>query len=486
MQKGHKRDKKVVNTPEAQSTAGLPVVHRRAAGIDVGSTFHVAAVNTELDPDPVRSFNTFTGDLNRLADWLVALGVTTVAMESTGVYWIPVFEILEARGLEVLLVNASHVKNVPGRKTDFNDAQWIQRLHEHGLLRGSFRPSEDVAVLRAYVRHRVRLVELAASSIQHMQKALMQMNVQLHHVMSDITGVTGMKIIRAIVDGERDPAVLAAYRNERCKSSEAEIQAALTGNYRPEHVFALQQALELHDIYLIKIRACDERIEAALKVLHRHPDVPNAPEQAHAQEQTETEPALPDKRTKTVRRKRKAPQRNKHDPSFDITRVLAALLGVDLTEIHGFGPNVVLLLIAECGTDMSRWATVKHFTSWLTLAPGCKISGGKVLSSKTRRSANRAAHILRMAAVSVGKTTSAIGAFYRRLAARVGKGKAVVATARKLAVLFYNTLRHGTAYVDPGATAYEERYRQRSVDNLRRRAKGLGFELVPAGVEGVS
>ncbi|MFZ6186095.1 IS110 family transposase [Nannocystis pusilla] len=463
---------------------GLPVVHRRAAGIDVGATFHVVAVGAESDPEPVRSFQSFTGDLHRLADWLVALGVTTVAMESTGVYWIPVFEILEARGLEVLLVNASHVKNVPGRKSDFNDAQWIQRLHEHGLLRGSFRPSDEVAVLRAYVRHRARLVELAASSVQHMQKALMQMNVQLHHVVSDITGATGMKIVRAIVAGERDPAVLAASRNERCKSSEEEICAALTGNYRSEHVFALQQALELYDVYLAKTRACDAKIEEALQALHRpirlpagDPEAKQAPEQA----------LVGRKEAKRGRRKHQAPRKNKHDPAFDIARVVATLLGVDLTQIHGFGPNVVLLLIAECGTDMSRWATVKHFTSWLTLAPGCKISGGKVLSSKTRRSANRAAHALRMAAVSVGKTSTALGAFYRRLGARVGKAKAVIATARKLAVLFYNTLRYGVSYVDPGASAYEERYRQRSVDNLRRRARGLGFELVTApSPEGVS
>lgn len=445
---------------------GLPVVHRLAAGIDVGSTFHVVAVNALVDAQPVRKFQSFTSDLHRLADWLVGVGVTTVAMESTGIYWIPCFEILEARGLEVLLVNASHVKNVPGRKTDFNDAQWIQRLHEHGLLRGSFRPSEDVAVLRAFVRQRSRLVELAASSIQHMQKALMQMNLQLHHVISDITGLTGMKIIRAIVAGEQDPATLAALRNERCKSSEETIEAALTGNYRPEHVFALQQSLELYDVYQDKIKDTDVRIEDALKTLSRPPTL--AVENGG-------EPQVEGPRSKPRRH-----GKNKGDPAFDVAGILVTTLGLDLTEIHGFGPNAALQLIAECGTDMSRWRTVKHFTSWLTLAPGSKISGGKVLSSKTRRSSNRAAHILRMAAVCVGKTSSALGAFYRRLAARVGKGKAVVATARKLAVLFYNTLRHGTSYVDPGANAYEERYRQRSVDNLRRRAKGLGFELVPA------
>ena len=485
------------------ATAGFPVVHRRAVGIDVGSKFHVVAVNPELDVEPVRVFQSFTDDLRRLADWLAGLGVTTIAMESTGIYWIPVFEILEERGFEVLLVNASHVKMVPGRKTDFNDAQWIQRLHEHGLLRGSFRPSEDVAVLRSFVRQRDLIVKLAASSIQRMQKALMQMNVQLHHVISDVTGKTGMRIIRAIVSGEHDPATLAALRSERCKSSEETIRAALTGNYRAEHLFALSQSLELYDVYLAKILECDRKIEDALKALR----VSARADEGTRSEDSSDEIAAPKQRNKR-RPKRRKRSKNKGDPSFDVASVLLSTLGVDLMEIHGFGPNGVLQLIAECGTDMSRWPTAKHFTSWLTLAPGSKISGGKVLSSKTRPSSNRAAHILRMAAVSVGRTNSALGAFYRRGYRRATsgmqwrrpvrsssspfahfmpreplKGKAVVATARKLAVLFYNTLRKGTVYVDPGANAYEERYRRRSLENVRRRAKSLGYELVEVAAE---
>ncbi len=455
----------------SKATEGLPVVHRHAAGIDIGATFHVVAVQAASDPEPVRTFSSFTGDLHRLADWLVQNGVTTVAMESTGVYWIPAFEILESRGLEVLLVNARDVKNVPGRKSDFNDAQWIQRLHECGLLRGSFRPAEEIATLRAYVRHRGRLVELAAASTQHMQKALMQMNVQLHHAVSDITGVTGMKIVRAIVAGERDTKVLAEHRDVRCKSSVATIMDALSGNFRPEHVFALQQALELLDIYQEKIRACDVKIEEVLRLLDKSPV--SLPERT-------APPNAPDSSSKSARRKKAKKQKN--EPGFDVRQVLSTLLGVDLTEIHGIGPHAALQLVSECGTDMSRWPTVKHFTSWLTLAPGCKISGGKVLSAKTRRSSNRAAHLLRLAAVAVGRTSTALGAFYRRLAMRTGKGKAVIATARKLAVLVYNTLRNGTAYVDPGASVYEERYRQRSVKNLQRRAKSLGFALVEADV----
>jgi transposase len=412
-------------------------------------------VSPELATEPVRTYQSFTDDLHRMADWLVDLGITTVAMESTGIYWIPAFEILEARGIEVLLVNARHVKNVPGRKTDVHDACWLQQLHQHGLLRGSFRPANGVAALRAYLRHRERLLEYAAAHIQHMQKALMQMNVQLHHVVSDITGVTGMKIIRAIVAGRQDPATLAAYRDVRCKASGETVRQALTGHYRPEHVFALRQALELYDSYQAKVAECDHAIEAVLASL----------------KQAAPEMTLPAARHKT---------RAANEPTFNVRAALFQLLGTDLTQLHGFGAYTALMLVGECGTDMTKWPTVKHFTSWLTLAPGNKISGGKLLSTKTRRSANRAAKLLRISAVNVGKTQTALGAFYRRLAARVGKAKAVTATARKLAVLFYNALRYGMAYQDPGAAYYEEQYRQRVLKGLRRRAKELGYELQAA------
>lgn len=441
----------------------LRPLNANAAGIDIGATFHVVAVPPDLADEPVRSYRSFTADLHALADWLVELGITTVAMESTGVYWIPAFEILEARKIEVLLVNARDVKNVPGRKTDVNDAQWLQQLHEHGLLRGSFRPREQVVQLRAFLRHRERLVEYAAAHIQHMQKALMQMNVQLHHVVSDVTGTTGMTIIRDIIAGARDPKLLAAHRDNRCKASFETIEQALTGNYRPEHVFALRQAVELYDFHHAKIAECDVEVEAVLRALNESRPQP----------------------TDTIPKQRHASSRN--EPDFDVRGGLFTLLGADLTQIHGFGAYTVLRLIAECGDDMRKWPTAKHFTSWLTLAPGNKISGGRVLSSKTRRSSNRAAVLLRIAAVNIGRTQTALGAFYRRLAARTGKAKAVTATARKLAVLFYNALRHGLAYVDPGASYYEERYRERVVHNLQRRAKQMGFTLVaePAG-SGVS
>lgn len=450
--------------PRRRSSGRLSTVSPNACGIDIGATFHVVAVAADRDETPVRTFRTFSSDLHQLADWLNQVGVDTIAMESTGVYWIPVFEILEARGFQVLLVNARDVKHVPGRKTDVNDAQWLQQLHQHGLLRGSFRPREGIVCLRAYLRHRERMTDYAAAHIQHMQKALMQMNVQLHHVVTDITGVTGLRIVRAIVAGNQSPEHLAAFRDVRCQSSEETIREALTGNYRPEHVFALRQALDLYDFHQAKIAECDVEIEAVLRALNEERPAPDQP--------------LPSKRH----------AKGRNEPRFDARPALHTLLGADLTQIHGFGPYTVLRLVSECGDDMRKWPTVKHFTSWLSLAPGNKISGGRLLSSKTRRSSNRATALLRIAAVNIGRTQTALGAFYRRLAARVGKAKAVTATARKLAVLFYQALRFGMTYADPGASYYEERYRQRAIHNLHRRARHLGFSIVPStpGVVGVS
>jgi transposase len=289
-----------------------------------------------------------------------------------------------------------------------------------------------------------------------MQKALMQMNVQLHHVVTDITGVTGMSIVRAIVAGERDPKVLAQHRDVRCKESVHTIEAALAGNFRPEHVFALRQALELYDFHQQKMAECDVEVEGVMRALNAENTAPAEP--------------LP-----KVRR-----TRGRNEPAFDARTALYTMLGADLSRIDGFGPFTVLRLIAECGDDMRKWPTAKHFTSWLCLAPGNKISGGKLLSSRTRRTSNRAAALLRIAAVNIGRTQTALGAFYRRLAVRTGKAKAVTATARKLAVLFYNALRHGLTYEDPGVSYYEERYRQRAVHNLERRAKQMGYALVAA------
>lgn len=334
--------------------SNMPVIHPNAAGVDIGSKFHVVAVRHDKSTESVRTFQSFTTDLHDMAKWLKSCDITSIAMESTGIYWIPAFEILESYGFEVFLVNAREAKNVPGRKTDVKDAQWIQRLHQLGLLRASFRLDKQVAVLRAYIRQRERFLEFKASHIQHMQKALMQMNLQLHHVVSDITGVTGMKIIRAIIAGERQPAILAQHRDIRCKESSQTIEKSLKGNYQEEHLFSLTQAVELFDYYTQKVNECDRRIEATLNLLRKDKQLPDKP--------------LPKARHRT---------KQPNALTFDIRSSLYQVLGIDLTQIHGIGPSLALKLISECGTDMSRWPTSKHFTSWLCLSPGNKISGGR-------------------------------------------------------------------------------------------------------------
>lgn len=419
----------------------LQQINHYAAGIDVGSRSHFVSVPEGADEQPVREFSTFTGDLERLAEWLIACRVNTVAMESTGIYWIPVFEILESHGFEVKLVNARHVQNVPGRKSDVLDCQWLQQLHTYGLLRGAFRPDEQVCTLRAYVRQRATLVRSSASYIQRMQKALAQMNLQLHNVVADITGATGMRIIKAILGGERNPDVLAAMRDKRCKNSAATIAASLKGNYRPEHLFSLRQAVEFCEFHQSKIADCDHQILEQLQSFD-------------AQE-------FPDE-----------------EPPSSLGEALQHMAGVDLTTIDGIDTNTALKVIAEIGTDMSRWKSAKHFASWLGLSPGTKVSGGKILSSVTKPVANKAAAALRMAAFTLFNSKSALGAYIRRQRARLGAPKAITATAHKLARLIYAMLSQGTDYVDAGQEYYEERYRSRVVQNLKRKARELGFELV--------
>jgi transposase len=427
-----KRSKKEMQLPKH-----LDHLNRHAAGIDIGARSHFVAVPEDVDAQPVREFQTFTGDLERLADWLISCGITTVAMESTGVYWIPVFEILEHRGLAVKLVNARHVKNVPGRKSDVLDCQWLQQLHTYGLLHGAFRPADEVCTLRAYVRQRSMLVNSASSHIQRMQKALNQMNLKLHHVVADITGTTGMRIIKAILDGERNPDVLAAMRDGRCKNSAATIARSLKGNYRPEHLFSLHQTVELYEFYQLKIADCDQRI---LDQLQRFD--------------------------------------SNDTPQGNIGDALLRMSGIDLTDIDGIDANIALKIIAEIGTDMTRFKSSKHFASWLGLAPASKISGGKVLSSATKPSANKAAAALRMAAFSLFRSKSALGAYLRRQRSRLGAPKAITATAHKMARLVYAMLTKGTAYIDAGQEYYEQRYRSRVIQNLKRKAAGLGFALV--------
>lgn len=429
-----------------------------SAGIDCGATDLYVAVPPDRDHQPVQRFEIFTTALHRLADWLTACRIRTVAMEATGVYWIPVYDVLEARGFDVRLVNPRHLKHVAARKSDVVDCEWLRDLQIVGLLRGSFRPPDAIRALRGYLRHRQTVIELISEATQRMQKALLQMNLQLTRVVSDITGVTGLRIIRAIVAGHRDPAQLAQHRDGRCHATVADITAALTGHYRDEHVFALQQHLALFDVYHHQLTLCDAAIEQHVYRLAGAGPAPAAP--------------LPAPRTPGRKPRRQ-------EPTFDIRTPLYHVTGgVDLSQIDGLGAYSALRLVSEIGTDMRRWPTAKHFTSWLTLAPNNRISGGRLLSARTVPSANRAAAVFRMAAMALGRTPTALGAFYRRLAARVGKPHAITATARKLAVLVYRALNGDLVYRDPGAHAYTQQQRARRLRVVRERAAALGFDLV--------
>jgi transposase len=434
------------------SRKGLELTHPNAAGIDIGSASHFVAVPADRDDEPVREFASFTADLHRLADWLRDCGVDTVAMESTGVYWIPLFELLDARGFTVLLVNARHVKNVSGRKSDVLDCQWLQQLMSYGLLRGAFRPDDQVCVLRALARQRSTLLKTQARSVQHMQKALVQMNIQLANVIADVAGASGQAILRAIVAGERNPYVLAGLKNSRVRASDEEIARSLQGTWRDEHLFALRQALDAFDFCGGQLQQCDEEIEAQLQRLHI----------------TEVEPDKGKKRSKA-----------RNAPKFDLRTRLFQMCGVDLTRIDGIDVTTALVVVSEIGTDMGRFPSDKHFASWLGMCPGTKITGGKVMSGKTKRCANRAAQALRLAAAALRTSQSALGAYFRRMCARMDKAKAVTAAAHKLARLIYSMLTKGEEYTDQGQAYYEERYRQRVLHNLNRRAQQLGMTLVP-------
>jgi transposase len=419
------------NTPTVET---MPIIHPHAAGIDVGAEEHWVCVPADRDAQPIQKFSAFTCDLHRLADWLTACRITTVVMESTGVYWIPLFQILEARGFEVALVNARHVKNVPGRpKTDRFDCRWLQRLHSYGLLASSFRPPAAICQLRSLVRHRDSLIQMSVKHIQHMQKSLDQMNLHLHHVISDVTGVTGMRIIRAIVAGERDPRTLAQYRDYRIKSSQDTIAKALEGDYRPEHVFTLTQSLELYDFTQKQIAHCDQEIERVLSTFDALVD-------------PETHPLPP---PTTAHRQ---PQRN--EPTFDLRTHLYRITGIDLTQVPGLQPLTIHTVLSEVGLDMSKWPTDKHFASWLGLCPDNRISGGKVLSTGSRPVQNRASRALRMAAQSLRTSPSYLGAFHRRMRSKLGPAKATTATAHKLAKIIYHMLKAQTPYRERGAAYY--------------------------------
>lgn len=426
-------------------------VFPNAAGIDVGASSHWVAVPPHLAEESVREFGAMTDDLNAMADWLLACGVDTVALESTGVYWIPVYEVLEQRGLKVWLVDARQMKYVPGRKSDVQDCQWLQKLMSLGFLRRAWRPDGEVCVVRAVARQREVLLIEQASWVQRMQKSLVQMNLQLTEVLTDVMGTTGQAIIRDIVAGERDPKALARHRDRRVKANAEAITQALTGNWRDEHLFVLRQALAMYDDIAGHLAECDTKLQTLLRALgQRTVDLGKAPRAG-----------------------------SKTRQEFDARQTLANWAGVDLTRINGLGLAAVMKILSEIGPDLSRFETVKHFCSWLGLCPGTKISGGKVLSAKTKRSANRVRQALKMAAMSLSHSDSALGAFYRRLCSRMDKPSANTATAHKLARMVYFMLTRGEAFVDQGQQRYEEQQRLRSIAALRRRAAALGFEINP-------
>ena len=452
----------------SQALEDLAVTQRHAAGIDVHAAVHFVAVAPAdvpagfVNPDPrlpagVRKFGANTGDLEALAAWLQACGVTTVAMEATGVYWIPLYELLASRGFDVILVDPRQTKHAPGRpKTDVLDCQWIRRLHSYGLLTASFRPADEIVVWRGFQRQREMLVRYAAQHVQHLQKALEEMNVKLTEVVSDVVGQTGLRIITDIVRGVRDPQQLAKHRHERCRATVAEIAAALQGNWRKEHLFALKQALEMYEFYQRQLRACDQEIEACLRSFADNSGgaaLPPGP-------------------------RRQKPRR--HEPRFGARALLFRMAGVDLTVIEGISDTTALVLLSELGLDLSRFPTEKNFVSWLGLCPQHRGSAGKIRSRHVRRGANRAARALRMAAQGCHHAKNALGAFYRRIQARRGGAKAVVATARKIAERVYRLLKYGHEYVRQAEQAYEEAYRQRTLQGLARKAASLGYKLVAA------
>jgi transposase len=468
------KPKKIQSTASKtiRPAAKMPVIHPHAAGIDVGSVEHFVCVPQDAVPEgesAVRSFGGFSGELDKLVEWLQSCGVKTAAMESTGVFWIPLAQKLEDAGIEVVLVNARHLRQVPGRKTDVKDCQWLQQLHSYGLLQGSFRPGQDICYVRSLMRHRQNLTQSCGREVLHMQKALQQMNVHLHHVVSDLDGETGLRILDAILAGERDPAKLVQLRDALChKSTPEQMVAALQGDWRPEHLFVLRQALETYRHLLEQLRVCDLEVQEALtKVILPVEEEP-----------METAPANPPACPKPRKKKRFHHRKAGTGLRQDLSGELARICGVDLTQVTGLNVLGVLIIISEIGLDMTRWRDGKAFSSWLGLCPGNKISGGKVLSSHTAHVVNRVAILLRTVAPAVGRSDTWLGSFHRRMRARLGPAGANTATAHKLATLIYHLLQYKEEYIDVDRVLYEEKIRGKRLARLRKQAGELGFELV--------
>lgn len=498
-----------VPTGPIRPTKQMPTVHPHAAGIDLGNTAHFVCVPTDSVPagqNPVRQFGVFNPQLDEMVEWLKQCRIRTVAMESTGVMWIPVFQKLEAAGLEVLLANTKRLKHVPGRKSDVLDCQWIQQLHSYGMLSGSFRPADIICRLRTLMRQRQNIIASAGTEIQHMQKALQEMGVHLHVVVSDVTGETGLRIIDQILEGERDPKELVKLRDPRVRRSTVEeMAAALQGDWREELLFVLRQSRQAYGFFQEQLAALDEKIIALLAEIPQAPPPPEggcpAPGSGRAEAgigaATGNEPgagsaaagALADapkgeaKAGGTPKPQQPKPKRNPRagNPLHgDVRLQLAKVFGIDLTRVPGLSMLGVLIILSEIGTDLKkRWRDGDAFAAWLGLCPGSKISGGKVLSSRTPHVVNRVSVLLRLAAVAVGRTDTCLGVFYRRIKARHGAPKAMTATARKMAVLIYHLLTTGQEYQEPDPKQYDERVRKSKVIRLQRQAKELGFDLIP-------
>lgn len=428
----------------------FPILYPNAAGIDISSKEHYVAVNPDRSDTPIRSFGAFTEDLHELANWLRQCSVTTVAMEATGIYWVSLYLVLEDAGFEVVLVTAKHVKNVRGKKTDVSDAEWIRQLHSCGLLSASFQPDTFTRKLRTYMRHRKNLIEMSATHIRMMHKALEQMNIKVQHVIADITGKSGQEIIKAMVSGERDAKTLADLCDRRVKASKESIIKSLEGVWKEEHIFELEQSYTLFHTYHEKIQECDRQIEKHL--LEKSGGI------AHQGKQ----------KFKT----------NKNNLNFESVEILKSIIGTDLTEIYGITTTNAVEIISEVGLNMGKWPTVKHFTSWLNLAPNNKISGGRVLNSRIPKKKNNAGQFFKLAAFAIQRSKNWLATFYHRIKARRGTGKAVIATARKIASIFYKLVKDKVAFVPIPLEKYSAGFREYQIRKLKRQAQTLGYQLL--------
>ena len=468
LQRGEKlsrRERKQIGRQLQGEEPGLEIVHRNVAGIDVGDKSHFVSVDRQRGQPSVREFGSWTAALQEMVQWLKSCAVERVVMQTTGVYWVPLQDVLERAGFAVVVVNARATKNLPGRKSDVQECQWLRKLDIYGLLRPCFQVPETIRSIRTLWRLRGRWVEEAGRAIQQMQKALTTMNVQLANAISDISGKTGMAIIRALVEGERNPWVLAKLRDERIRASEEEVAHSLQGNWREDVLFELKQVVKAYEFQQQQIAACDQELEKYMKAQPPH--------------RRAAEVAVEESKAKAKKCRKQAGKARKNQPAFDLEGELKRVLGVDLTAIDGVKLMTIQTLYAEVGADLSAFPTEQHFTSWLMLAPKREVSGGKVIKHTSLHGRSRLANALRMAAESLKESDSYLGARYRSLRGRLGGVKAVKAMARYLGCLIYRMLTKGQAWVDRGAAFYEQRRRERELSHLQRRALAMGLQLVP-------